>query len=184
MVQKNWKTRITKNIAHSLGQIDPNEIKRLAEKIHSAQRIFLFGKGRTGLVIQMFGMRLTQLGLPVFIISQPATPALSADDLLILVSGSGETKGILSSADQANKIGAELIVITRETGSSLSQKTINKMVIPIREDEEKELLTSKVFTGTLFEQSLLTILDLVIVQLLELSGQSYQDMDQRHANLE
>lgn len=184
MVQKNWKTRISKNIAYTLEQIDPNQIKRLTEKILSAQRIFLFGKGRTGLVVQMFAMRLTQLGLPVFIISHPATPALIAEDLLILVSGSGETKGILSSADQANKIGADLIVITRESHSSLSQRTKHKLVVPIRIDKKQNFVSSKVLTGTFFEQSLLAILDLVIVQLLELSGQSYQDMDQRHANLE
>jgi 6-phospho-3-hexuloisomerase len=124
------------------------------------------------------------LGFQVHLLNQPTTPALTREDLLILISGSGETNGILSAADQAKEIEAEITVITREKRSSLAQKSADQLIIPIKFGSDDQFSNSKVFSGTLFEQALLTILDLVIVQLVELTGQNFQDMDQRHANLE
>jgi 6-phospho-3-hexuloisomerase len=184
MRQTNWLQIIQENLANTLDLIDTADIDKLAENILKSERVFLSGKGRTGLVTEMFAMRLTQLGFQVHLLDQPTTPALTREDLLILFSGSGETNGILSAADKAKEIEAEITVVTREKSSSLAQKTADHLIIPIKASRDDQFTNSKVFSGTLFEQALLTILDLVIVQLVELTGQSFQDMDRRHANME
>jgi 6-phospho-3-hexuloisomerase len=184
MKQQPWKDLIEKNLTMALHQTVQEEVDHLAESIMNTSRVFLFGKGRTGLVAEMFAMRLTQLGCNVHFLDQSTTPALTGDDLLILISGSGETNGILTIADQARKIGAKLIAVTGETDSSLAGKISDQLVIPIQKYEHPEIFSSKVLTGTLFEQALLTVLDQVVIRLVELSGQSFQDMDHRHANLE
>jgi len=177
MEYESWMTFIQDRIASSLENLNPKDISDLAKRIQSADRTFLMGRGRTGLVVEMFAMRLAQLGLPVFLISHPTTPALEKTDLLILVSGSGETEPILSAASKARKIGAELFVITQNEGSSLGQLVQDPLIItsPIED--------TKVLNGTLFEMALLICLDAVVAKLLNLTGQRFEDMSQRHANI-
>jgi len=119
MKWNSWKKIIEENLAISLYQTKQKEIDFVAESILKTSRVFIYGKGRTGLVANMFAMRLIQLGIQVHILAQSTTPALTSEDLLILISGSGETNGILSIADQARQIGAKLIAVTKEADSSL-----------------------------------------------------------------
>ena len=122
-------------------------------------------------------MRLAQLGLPVFIVSHPTTPALEITDLLILVSGSGETEPVLSAASLANKIGADIFVVTQNEGSSLGKLVQDPLIIPSPSEK------TKVLNGTLFEMTLLISLDAVVAELLNLTGQRFEDMSKRHANI-
>ncbi len=177
MKYETWITLVQEGIEKTIKSTDPLEISGFAKRIQSADRIFLIGSGRTGLVVEMFAMRLTQLGLPVFLVSHPTTPALEKTDLLILVSGSGETKPVLSSASKANKIGAEIFVVTQNEGSSLGKLVQDPLIIPSPSEN------TKVLNGTLFEMALLICLDAVIAELLNLTGQGFEDMSKRHANI-
>jgi len=177
MEYETWMTFVQDGIESTFSTINPKDISGFAKRIQSAERIFLMGSGRTGLVVEMFAMRLAQLGLPVFIVSHPTTPSLEKTDLLILVSGSGETEIILSAALKANKIGAEIFVITQNEGSSLGKLVQDPLIIPFPSDN------TKVLNGTLFEMALLISLDAVIAELLNLTGQRFEDMSERHANI-
>jgi 6-phospho-3-hexuloisomerase len=177
MKHQTWMDLVNKGISSTTKTINPQEISGFAERILSAKQTFLMGQGRTGLIVQTFGMRLAQLGLPVHIVSQPTTPALTRHDLLILVSGSGETGEILDAARLALKIGADTYAVTQNKKSSLGELIADKLIIPSLVEQ------SKVLNGTLFEMSLLITLDAVVAELLEISGQSFQDMSERHANI-
>jgi len=177
MNYETWTNLVQEGIEKTIKSTDPLEISGFAKRIQSADRIFLMGIGRTGLVVEMFAMRLAQLGLPVFLISQPTTPALEESDLLILVSGSGETEIILSAASKANKIGAEIFVVTQNEGSKLGQLVQDPLIIPSPTEN------TKVLNGTVFEMALLISLDAVIAELLNLTGQRFEDMSKRHANI-
>jgi 6-phospho 3-hexuloisomerase len=177
MKYETWTTLIQEGIENTIKSTDPLEISGFAKRIQSAKRIFLMGRGRTGLVVEMFAMRLTQLGLPVFVVSHPTTPALEKTDLLILVSGSGETEPILSAASKADKIGAEIFVVTQHEGSSLGILVQDPLIIP------SPSKNTKVLNGTLFEMALLLSLDAVVVELLNLTGQRFEDMSKRHTNI-
>jgi len=177
MKYETWMTYVQDGIESTLANLNLKDISGLAKRIHRAKRIFLMGSGRTGLVVEMFAMRLTQLGLPVFIASRSTTPALEKIDLLILVSGSGETEPILSAASKASKIGAETFVVTQNEESSLGKLVQDPFIIPSPPEN------TKVLNGTLFEMALLISLDAVVAELLTLTGQKFEDMSIRHANI-
>ncbi len=177
MKYETWTTLVQEGIKQIIKSTDPLEISGFAKRIQSADRIFLMGSGRTGLVVEMFAMRLTQLGLPVFVVSQPTTPALEKTDLLILVSGSGETGEILNAAKKAIEIGADTYGVTQNKDSSLGNLIKEKLIIPSPPEEVKAL------NGTLFEMSLLITCDAVVAEVLEITDQSFEEMTKRHANL-
>jgi len=177
MEYETWITLVQEGIEKTIISTYPSEISGFAKRIQSAKRIFLMGSGRTGLVVEMFAMRLAQLGLPVFIVSHPTTPSLEKTDLLILVSGSGETEIILSAASIAKRISAEIFVVTQNEGSSLGKLVPDPLIIPSPSDN------TKVLNGTLFEMALLISLDAIIAELLNLTGQRFEDMSKRHANI-
>ena len=177
MKHQRWMDLVKIGINTTTQTINLQDISGIAKRILNAKQIFLMGRGRTGLIVKTFGMRLAQLGLPVQIISQPTTTALTRDDLLVLVSGSGETGEILDAARLALEIGADTHAVTQNKGSSLGELIADKLIIPSPPEQ------SKVLNGTLFEMSLLITLDAVVAELLELSGQSFEDMSERHANI-
>lgn len=172
-----WNQIVLECANTSIQEMDQEQIKDLAQKITDAQRVFLLGNGRTGLIAQAFGMRLAQLGLPVFLVSHPTTPALEKDDLLLLVSGSGKTESLVLAGDRARDIGAAIFLVTGEPESPLGKRIQDRLIIhfPGKSD--------RVLNGTLFEMALLLNLDAVVNQLLNLTGQSFEDLSARHANL-
>ena len=172
-----WKGFVKNSLEQTFEGLDPDQINQLAERIHTARRIFLMGSGRTGLITQAFGMRLAQMGLPVHIVNQPTTPALEKEDILILVSGSGNTASLLAAGSKAFEICAETHLVTQNGDSPLGKLVKEQLIVP------SPLQNTKVLNGTLFELSLLIVLDAVVNQLLELTGQDYQDLTARHANL-
>lgn len=177
MEHQDWIIKVKDSIDQIIQGMEPQVLRNFAERILNAKQIFLMGSGRTGLVVEMFAMRLAQLGMPVFVVSYSTTPALEKSDLLILVSGSGETEPILSAASIANEIGAEIFVITQKEESSLGKWVQDTFIIP------SPSKNTKVHNGTLFEMALLICLDAVVVELLNLTGQGFEDMSKRHANL-
>jgi 6-phospho-3-hexuloisomerase len=160
------------------------QLNNLSTLIQSCGRIFLLGKGRTGLIMDTFAMRLVHLGFQAYVIGQPTTPKYGADDLLILASGSGTTEGSILTARQARKSGGYLFLITRDSASPLGIMIPNKLVIPATLMDQKDYPESKVLSGTLFEQALLLTLDCFCGLLAEQTGQDFEKMSSRHVVIE
>ena len=85
--------RILGELGSILHQIDLKDTEKLMEGILSSERIFLAGMGRSGLIARAFAMRLMQIGLEVYFVRDATTPAIGKGDLLVAISGSGETGG-------------------------------------------------------------------------------------------
>ena len=98
-----------RSIAHSLSE---KEIEHFIREILSADRIFIMGAGRSGLVAKAFAMRLMHLGLHSYVVGETITPALKPGDLLVVFSGSGKTKTIADIAETAKEIGGRISLIT------------------------------------------------------------------------
>ncbi len=77
MKHQTWMDLVNKGINSTTQTINLQEISGFAKRILNAKQTFIMGRGRTGLIVKAFGMRLAQLGLPVHIVSQPTTPALT-----------------------------------------------------------------------------------------------------------
>ena len=98
---------------------DSSNDSKLIQLIDQASRVFVTGAGRSGMVSQFFAMRLMHANVSVHLLGNTLTPSIKKGDLLILLSGSGETETMISLAKRAKKLGVGIIVISSKTRSSL-----------------------------------------------------------------
>ena len=87
-------------------------------------------------------------------------------------------------AQQAQRVGGKIGVITRNPAGPLGQYAQSILVIPDRQLDHGALAKSKILSGTLFEQSLLLTLDCLCILLAEKTGQDLNDMSDRHVTIE
>jgi 6-phospho-3-hexuloisomerase len=169
-----------------LSTTDPDEEDSFVRQLLDAERIFVCGLGRSGLMMRAFAMRLMQLGLVSFVVGETTTPSIQQGDLLVVGSGSGETSTPVSMARLAKKTGATVTAITGHRDSSLAQLADLVILIPTRTvkvDGTATIATCQPL-GTLAEQSLLVYLDSVVARLWSIIGETSEELSRRHANLE
>ncbi|HMB45107.1 MAG TPA: SIS domain-containing protein, partial [Candidatus Methanoperedens sp.] len=82
---------IADHIKKVASKLDTDSVTLLVNGIIDSKIIFLMGAGRSGLAAKAFAMRLMHLGFDVYVVGETTTPAVQPDDLVIAVSGSGET---------------------------------------------------------------------------------------------
>ena len=185
-MQANYYDRILVELKDTCSKFDNDSIDRLCVAILAAKRVFLAGTGRSGLMVKAFAMRLMHLGLNAFVVGETTTPGISQGDLLIIGSGSGETGSISVFAREAKEQAARLGLITifpDSTIGKLADFTI-QVRAPTRKNVQDNGITSMQPLGSLFEQSLLLLLDGMIMNLMERMNADPEVMFARHANLE
>ena len=101
-------------------RVDEAALRRLADAVMAAPRVFVAGEGRSGFIAKAFAMRLMHLGVPVHVIGETTTPSVGAGDLLVGVSGSGTTTGTVRAADAAVSAGAHVHAVTTDGASALA----------------------------------------------------------------
>ncbi|RLG56732.1 MAG: capsule biosynthesis protein, partial [Candidatus Hydrothermarchaeota archaeon] len=67
-----------------------------------------------------FAIRLVQLGLKVFFIGETITPIVEENDVVIIVSNTGETMSAIQTANIVRRLGAKAIAITATEHSKLA----------------------------------------------------------------
>ncbi len=194
MPVKSAMREIVGHVGNIIDDLKDPEIKVMIDVIRNSERVFLMGAGRSGLASKAFAMRLVQLGLTAYVIGETVTPAMTEKDLLIAVSGSGETKSIISAAKTANGIGSKVLVVTSYPESSLGKisdyimRVKGKTKIDIEKDYIKHQLegthTSLTPLGTLFEDTVMIFFDGIIAGLMTQLGREETYMKKRHATLE
>lgn len=174
---------IIKELDQSSKTIKPEQITDLIQKIKNHKRIFVYGTGRSGLMLKALAMRLMQMGLDAYVVGETTTPSVQEGDLLIVASASGETGSVCMTAESAVKQGVDLEVI-----SSAPESTLGKIQKPdIVIESATKFATSQVSIqplGSLFEQILLMVFDTVILEMSQEQEGSNDDMAHRHASLE
>ena len=172
-------------LSRSLREVDARSAQRLAEMILAAPRVFVYGRGRTGLATWAFASRLAQMGLETHVVGEMTAPAISRDDLLVVASGTGTTRTTLLAAGAARKIGARVVALTAHPKSPLGRAA--ELVVTVAGATRRRLTNeakSAQYGGSLFEQTLLLTLDAVAMVLKGSLARTDQEMDRRHANLE
>jgi len=178
--------QITNEIQLVLNQVSEQSIIALRQALLSGGRIFVAGRGRSGLQMKGAAMRLMHLGMQVYVIGDATTPAITNRDLLLIGSGSGSTLSLVQYAEKAKTLGAQIALITTDA-NSLIAKMANVVVAvpaPTPKVKEKREFNSIQPMGTLFEQSLGILLDSIILQCMEMVEKSSEEMFLLHANLE
>ncbi|WP_342555694.1 6-phospho-3-hexuloisomerase [Paenibacillus sp. FSL R7-0652] len=182
-----YTAAILKELERTLSQIDDAEMQVLAERLLAAERIFVAGAGRSGLMGKAFAMRLMQMGLAVYVVGETVTPGISSADFLLLCSGSGETGSLAAMARKANQAGAPVGLMTIKPESTIAQLAQAVVRLPASAKEDTADAGADVTIqpmGSLFEQSLLLSMDALILTMMEIKGMTGADMFSRHANLE
>jgi len=153
------------------------------------KRIFLTGAGRSGLVASAFAMRLMHLDFTVYVIGEIVTPAVESDDLVIAISGSGETSPIVEMSTIIKEKGTKLAVVTSNKDSRLGSLADITVQISGRPHIDSVGFLERQLTGisisfaplgTIFEINVMILMDSVIAGLMLATGKSEADMKQKH----
>jgi 3-hexulose-6-phosphate synthase/6-phospho-3-hexuloisomerase len=171
--------RKTRDILHL---VTKEEIDRINQAFFKANRIFVYGAGRSGLVSKAFAIRLVHLGFQTFVIGETIGAPVKKGDLVCIVSGSGETIPAVMTAEIAKNLGATLIVVTGRRNSRIT-KFADISIILAADCTEKERKQYAPL-GTLFEASTWILLDGIIAELMKNKKETEESMRSRHATLE
>lgn len=178
----------TRQILEELNQVtqrmNPNAGEAMCETIAQADRIFVAGAGRSGLAARGFAMRLMHLGLQAYVCGEIATPGFRPDDLLIIVSGSGETESLAAMAGKVKKIGGKIALVTVRPESTIGKKADFTVCVPAPTPKAENAFRSVQPMGSLFEQSCFLMLDAIVMELMVKMNETEASMFARHANLE
>ncbi|GKV71324.1 UNVERIFIED_CONTAM: 6-phospho-3-hexuloisomerase [Actinomycetes bacterium ARC8] len=171
-------------IGSVLQQVDPLEVAALVTELRLADRIFVAGAGRSGLVLKMAAMRLMHLGLTVHVVGETTAPAIRTGDLLLAASGSGTTAGVVKAAEAAAAHGARVAAYTTAPGSPLAAAAAAVVIIPAARKTDHGSSLTRQYSGSLFEQVLFAATEAVFQSLWDEDAAAPEDLWLRHANLE
>lgn len=200
--RENKKMRVLKeaienilgHVSYVATQLNETEVNKTILNIERAKKVYIYGAGRSGLVAKAFAMRLMHLGISVHVVGEITTPAIEAEDIFITISGSGETTSVINSAKIAKSVGATVIALTSYPESTLGKLADEILLVPGRvldtgtKDFHLRQIKGEHYTlapmGTLFEVSVLIILDALIAELMARFKKSESDLKKRHATIE
>jgi 6-phospho-3-hexuloisomerase len=147
------------------------------ELIVKSKKVFIYGVGRSGLIAKAFAIRLVQMGLEVFFIGETITPIVEENDLVIIVSYTGETMSAMQTANIVRRVGAKVVSVTANTHSKLAGASNLVILIHPPKDEDSKRLAP---LGTLFEDATLIYLDGIVATLMERLSMNESAMRKRH----
>jgi len=153
--------------------------EKLVGMLDKASRIFVSGAGRSKLVGSFFAMRLMHSGYDVSFVGEIVTPSIKRGDLLIVISG--ETEQLLAFTKKAKEVGAEIVLISAKSSSTIGDLANNVFQIGSAEQYGK---VKGMPMGTVFELSTLVFLEAMISHVIHEKGIAEEEMRARHANLE
>ena len=158
--------------------IDQTQIDALVDAIMQTDRIFISGWGRAGNVARILGMNCSQLGKLVFCVGDNGTPAIQPGNLLIIVSGSGNTKTISIICQQAREHGANIALISGNADSVMGKMADINVVIPRRLPGEVDLADGVVFEKRpyAFYEAAFMLNDYISTCIRRKTGQTLEDV--------
>ncbi len=177
---------IVAEVSAALTSIDQDDVLALEQIIQRAHHIFVAGTGRSGLCLRAFAMRLMHLGLSAYVVGDVTTPGITKSDLLLIGSGSGRTASLVQYTTRARALTAKVALITATRLSPIGE--IADQIVEINAPTPKSDAVARSFSiqpmGTLFEQTLGLLLDVIVLQLMNDLNVDAGQMFARHANLE
>ncbi|MGV9206180.1 MAG: 6-phospho-3-hexuloisomerase [Promethearchaeia archaeon] len=161
------------------------DLIKMIQEIHkTGNRVFVYGAGRSGFIGRCFAQRLMHLGLKSCFVSDAVTHQYNESDLVIIISGSGETTTPVAIAQKARKIGGKIALLTGNPESTIGK--IADCIIKV-EGKSKNVATIQQTLApytSLFDVSTLSVLDSIGGTLMQLLGVTEEDIDKRHATIE
>lgn len=186
MNNKQFAEVVINELSHTLSSIDSEAAEKFVDLVLDAEEVFCAGAGRSGFQIKGFAMRLMHMGVSSYVVGETCTPNIKDNGLLVICSGSGETKSLVNHATKAKEMGAKIALITINPDSSIAKMA--DVVIEISAPSPKSAKEGEIKSiqpmGSLFEQSEGIFMDIAIMMLMERQGLDSDTMFGRHANME
>jgi 6-phospho-3-hexuloisomerase len=176
--------------------ISDEDAEKFILELLNAERIYVVGAGRSGLVAKAFAMRLMHLGLHAYVVGETITPALNRGDVMVIFSGSGRTKTVADLAETAHEIGGRICLITSNADSRIGRIADCIVIIEHHRDkvaddgaefEIRQMMGDhKSFAplGTLFETASMIFADAVISRIMDITMVDESALKNRHTNIE
>lgn len=180
-----------KEILSSFNEKDEQIVVDMLAHAHKFNhKVLCYGAGRMGLSLKAFSMRLNHLGLESYYFGDNYIPPLDSNDILILVSNSGETTTVVSVAQAAaKKAHSQLISFVGNTNSALAK--MSNVVVPFKtcngglnSNDDPNKFNSVQPMTTLTEQALFIEFDVLILGLIEKLNINLEDTKGFHSNVE
>ena len=167
-------------ICHSLTDVLIHTIS--LKEHYNGGRVFIAAAGRSKMVANMFAMRLMHCGLNVQVVGETTTTQISKFDILLLVSGSGETKQLINFAEKARSVRAEVLLVTASPTSTLSNIADDTFQIG---PSDRVLSPDKNLPlGSRFELATMIFFETVILNFMEELKLTEDNLRNCHTNLE
>ncbi len=170
---------IMESIQYSFENLNCERIEEAVRLLISANNVFVYGSGRSGLVGRTFAMRLMQLGLESYFIGETITPAVKSGDAVFFVSKTGETQTAIQAAEivDTQLEESDIIVLTASPGTTLADLGDVVLTLKSKETEKNKTLAP---LGTVFEDTAMIFLDGLTAVLMDELGETEDDMKIRH----
>ncbi|WP_085506139.1 6-phospho-3-hexuloisomerase [Thalassobacillus devorans] len=166
-------------------QVENEQVTSFIEALKQAKRIFVCGEGRSGLMGKAFAMRLMHAGYPVYVTGETITPSIQEGDLLVAISGSGNTPSVALVAEQAANSNADVHLVTTNKESRIQKIANHQVIVPAatkhRRKEEPATIQPM---GNQFDQSVHLLLDGVVISMTSDEKDIHDLMKRNHANLQ
>lgn len=145
--------------------IDEKQMQRVVELISNKKRIYVYGRGSSGLVAQEIKLRLMRLGVNVEAISDSHIMKMNSvlmdeDCLVIGISVSGNTKEVTNSLKETSNRGASVVLITSKQDEEMKTYCDEILFIAIKEHLENGKAISPQFP-------VLVIVDILYAHFLQ-----------------
>ncbi len=184
---KQFISNMTEHINGLKKNIPIEDVISFVDRILNSETIFILGAGRSGFVARAFAMRLMHMGFRVYVVGETVTPRIQENDLLVAISGSGETTSVVDLARKAKKhVGCQIAAITSRRSSKLARLADIKIILKSRDKKAQPKGKDKDIAplGTMFEISALIFLDGLVAELMKIKNLSEEDLRKKHSVLE
>ena len=172
---------ILNQVRATVDNVDDGEVQRFIDLMRAGRTVVVFGRGRSGFVGRGFVVRLMHLGVPAYFVGETVTPPVHEDDVVVLLSGSGETFSVVVTGQIAKKLGSRIVTITGAPDSTLAKLADLTILLRTPSGDRQRSMAP---LGTLFEAASSIFLDGVVAELMRLQGATEESMRARHATLE
>jgi 6-phospho-3-hexuloisomerase len=160
-------------------------VERFVEGLDQAQRIFCAAQGRSGYVLRCFCMRLMHLGYRAYFAGETITPRVGTGDMVVVVSGSGQTRFTCEFVKLAKHQGGTTYGVIGVEDSPLARALDHVICLAwgSKADMNHEPVSLQPL-GSLFEQAAFVLFEAIVLELFQRQGSNHQALLERHANLE
>ncbi|MEA2097777.1 MAG: hypothetical protein U9P70_01740 [Patescibacteria group bacterium] len=187
----------TNTNAKQVGYFQEDNIEKTYELImkciENGSNIFFKGKGISGLIAEKAARRLIHLyqailrksgqkvEIRVFVIDESSTPKAKKDDLVIVVSGSGDKGTLNPLAKRTIESDAKLVLLSSYPDSTIGEIANIVVQIPGRILDKAE---SSMPLGTTFEMTADIVLTAINALIIERNNIAEDDLKAVHTDLE